>query len=299
MDPEIPTQRLQFQKPGAMSNSRVKALFLFLVASYNGSLSEEESFRFKLESRHLNLPAPTPPSDQNVHHTAVFAAKTRVTKQHGDKSSTAGRKKKGLKRGFEEIDDEEGYENFPGIMQELEAANLEDAFSSAGVSKPRPKTSNKGKSLRIESPPPVIPKATGRDPRETPSATTAPDKPVKRPRPRPKSALDAGVDELSHPLFVPGDESTSHLWIEVRKLSNISLERMLILYLKMKDYLETWAGNMTYAEEQSRTMPFRDVLGSKPDIQLPGGLYSSFSILQLWNAYQTQPSSEVCHFLSM
>lgn len=77
MDPDIPTQRLQFQKPGAMTDSRVKALFLFLVASYNGTQPEEESFRFKLESCHLNLPVPTPPSNPDIHHAAAFAAKTR------------------------------------------------------------------------------------------------------------------------------------------------------------------------------------------------------------------------------
>lgn len=56
---------------------------------------------------------------------------------------------------------------------------------------------------------------------------------------------------------------------------------------------------MTYAEEQSRTMPFKDVLGSKPDIQLPGGLYSSLSILQIWHAYQKETSSQVHGFISM
>lgn len=161
-----------------------------------------------------------------------------MTKRHGDKSSAADRKRKRPNKDSDETDDEEGYENFAGIMQEVDAANLEDALSSIGVSKPKPKTSKKGKSLCINSPPPAIPEAPGNDGEEALSTATAPDKPLKRPRPRPRSALNVEVDQLSHPHFIPGDESTAHLWTNVSKLSVIYLRRTLIPFVRRRIILK-------------------------------------------------------------
>ncbi|KAG8939672.1 hypothetical protein FRC04_006079 [Tulasnella sp. 424] len=276
MDPDIPGQRLQFQKPGAMTDSRVKALFFFLIESYNGKLSEEERFRFRLESRHSNLPAPAPPPDPNVHHAAAVAARTNLTKRRQEKLPTDSRKRKRDKTDFDESG-EEDLEDLAEIMQEADVADLEDALNTGGA--PKPKMSGKRRPLRIESPPPTSSNSTKPPfvparptPQESQPITSAPDRPVKRTRPRTKSVPDIGTDELSHPLFIPGDERVAHLWAE--------------------DRLDVWGRNMTYAEEQSRTMPFRDISGTKPDIELPGGLYSSFSILQLWSAYQGEQNGE-------
>lgn len=300
MDPDIPGQRLQFQKPGAMTDSRVRALFFFLIESYNGKLSEEERFRFRLESRHSNLPTPAPPPDPNVHHAAVVAARTNLTKRRQEKVSTDSRKRKRDKTDFDESG-EEDHEDLAEIMQEADAADLEDALNTGGA--PKRKTSGKRQPLRIESPPPTSSNSTKPPlvparptPQEAQPITSAPDRPVKRTRPRPKSAPDIGTDELSHLLFIPGDERVAHLWAEVCDCQIISPLRKLTLK-KTKDRLDVWGRNMTYAEEQSRTMPFRDISGTKPDIQLPGGLYSSFSILQLWSAYQGEQNGQVCTIL--
>ncbi|KIO24093.1 hypothetical protein M407DRAFT_26530 [Tulasnella calospora MUT 4182] len=290
MDPDNPAQRLQLQKPNAMSNARVKEFFKFLIASYDGTLQEPERFRFKLETRHLNIPAPVAPPDPTIHYAAANAAKTKLPKgkkadRNFEKKKAKARVKRKLAAGpvarDRELDDFEGSlwnDDFAddGRPYLQEAVNVPAASKSKPAEKP-----GKGKALRIESPPESPStsvdttriKPTRAAVSEPPQATLAKrGKSPPRPKARPKGVLDPGTDELRHPSFLPGDQLLAHLWI------------------KTKENLEQWGRRITHSEEQSRSMPFRGLSGERPDFVLPGGLYSAFSIIQLWGAYQAATS---------
>ncbi|KIO26170.1 hypothetical protein M407DRAFT_24503 [Tulasnella calospora MUT 4182] len=291
MDPDVPNQRLQLQKPSAMSETRVKVFFKFLISSYDGTLPEVDSFRFKLEYRHLNIPQPGAPADPHVHHAGAAIAKTKVPKRKRGESNT---KEKQPKRRRNEQDAEEGdyeeYEDYEGMMQDVNAAFLDDALALSAAVNGQAKGARKGKALRIESPPqspPNVRKASGpktSEPEKGRSVTISqpkltgdpPDKPAhrKRPKARPKSVIEVGTDELSHSELLPDDEETARAWMETKK------------------YLDVWGGNMSYCDEQSRKMPFKGLSGFKHSINLPAGLYSSVSILQLWSVFQTDSTGD-------
>ncbi|KAG8895214.1 hypothetical protein FRC01_012499, partial [Tulasnella sp. 417] len=275
MDPDVPGQRLQLQKPSAMTDARVKTFFKHLVSSYDGSLPEEQAFRFKLDSRYSNIPPPIAPADPTVHHAAAFAAKTSVPKQKKKDISLNKDKSKKRKKQPDDGFDEEDYGDF---MEELEDTFLDDNHAAM---KGWPKVTAR----RIDSPEPdVQPPPLEQDPVPNPHppktpAETQPDKPVVRPRPRPKSTpnatLESGTDILSHPLIFPNDEENARIWSET------------------KQYLERWADNIIHSKEQSNKMPFQGLSGSKLDVLPPGGLYSSLSILQLGCVCRTEPLDKV------
>ncbi|KIO17895.1 hypothetical protein M407DRAFT_32428 [Tulasnella calospora MUT 4182] len=293
MDPDNPGQHLQLQKPNAMSNNRVKAFFKFLIASYDGTLPEAERFRFKLETRHLNIPAPVAPPDPAVHYAAANAAKTKLPK--GKKAYRNFEKKKAKARGKKKVasaavardgerDDFEGSLWDDGFEDDdkpylQDASNVPAAFKSKQAVRPI-----KPKPLRIDSPPESPSKSvdTTQNRHTTTTVSEPPpamlvegNKPPPRRKPRPKGVLNAGTDELTHPSFVPGNQRLAHLWI------------------KTKEYLEQWGRRITHLEEQARSMPFRGLDGEQLGVELPGGLYSAFSIIQLWSAYQAGTSTNV------
>ncbi|KIO23560.1 hypothetical protein M407DRAFT_26937 [Tulasnella calospora MUT 4182] len=297
MDPDFQGQRLQFQKPAAMTDTRIKVFFEFLVNSYNGTLPEEECFRFKHEARHLNLPAPVPPSDPNVHHAAAAAAKTAVPKRKkdGTQGTKHGTRPKKLKKSEGDTDDV--YHDIDGLMLELDASYLDEAQELTNGAKTRRTATNgaktqhtaprKGKSTRFVSPtpPPEEPEAEVPTPLPPaiknvaiplapPSSAEGPLAPSQSSNSQTKFTPESDTDELSHPLFRPGYEDTFGEWAST------------------KTYLERWAENMTFSEHQARTMPFTGLSGNKPDVELPSGLHSVLCILQLWIAYQEEPLGE-------
>lgn len=120
LDPDIPSQRLQLQKPAAITYPRLKALFKFLVASYDGTLPEHECFRFRLESRHSNIPTPVAPADPNVHHAGAAAVKTKLPKRKHENPEPKQRKSKRARE--EEEETAEGFddENHNTMMLDLD-----------------------------------------------------------------------------------------------------------------------------------------------------------------------------------
>ncbi|KAG8925065.1 hypothetical protein FRC01_010729 [Tulasnella sp. 417] len=281
MDPDAPGQRLQIQRPSAMTDTRVRAFFQFLVSSYDGSLPEDKSFRFKLDARYMNIPTPTVPDDPNVHHAGVSAAKTKIPKRVREGGEKKGKKTNRSKSRTNDHGKDGEYENYEGMMMEVDAAVLDDALRPSN-------SSRKGKSLRIESPP-QSPRTIGKPPLRTSADVTngepapnsqlpdgPPDKPVRRPRPRTKikDQIELGTDELSHPLLLPDDAESAEIWLET------------------KETLDIWGKNMTHSGKEDRKVPFISGLGIKLSVDPPAALYSSLSVLQLWNVFQGDNSEE-------
>ncbi|KIO28289.1 hypothetical protein M407DRAFT_22498 [Tulasnella calospora MUT 4182] len=289
MDPDVPGQRLQIQRPTAMSNTRIKAFFHFLVSSYDGSLPEHESFRFRLDSRYLNIPNPTAPANPEIHHAGAAAAKTKIPKHKRTGVQAKGKKTKQTSKKRDEVGDEGDYYNYEGLMQDADEAYFDDAVATfAGVAA-QPKTSRKGKPLRIESPPQspgqtirpsflpsvdLVDRESSRSVSGSKSLEGPPDKPVHRRKPRtklkPKFEIQLGTDELWHPLILPDDAESAKSWMEA------------------KQYLDSWGSNMTHCGERARKVPFVGRSEIKPSVDLPAALYSSVSILQLWTAFQRE-----------
>ncbi|KAG9041628.1 hypothetical protein FS837_011947 [Tulasnella sp. UAMH 9824] len=284
MDPDVPGQRLQIQRPTAMTPPRVKALFNFLVSSYNGSLPEHESFRFKLDSRYSNIPAPIAPSNPEVHHAGAAAAKTRIPKRGRGDAEPKGKKSKKLKVMSDEVLAQGDDDNYESIPNDDYTASVDDAVvMSPGVEGPS-HSSRKRKAVMIESPPqssekpvksslPASAEMEKSHPNQDPQSLDGlPDRPVSRARPRPKNgpkfAIEFGTDELSHPLLLPSESESTTVWTEA------------------KEYLDLWGKNMNHCDRKMRNIPFVGLSGVKPHVDLPPALYSSLSILQLWNVFQ-------------
>ncbi|KAG9042437.1 hypothetical protein FS837_010885, partial [Tulasnella sp. UAMH 9824] len=285
IDPDVPGQRLQLQKPAAMTFPRLKAFFKFLVASYDGTLSDHECFRFRLQSRHSNIPTPVAPVDPNVHHAGVAAAKTKLPKRTCDNTKPRQRKAKRAREEEEETFEDLNSENYDGLMEELDEAFLQDALTGKDPWNPL----GQGKAVRVQTPlqssttsrtPHTMPYSELKESRPTtnfkPVAVSAPDRPTckPRPRPKPKSAIEIGTDTLSHPLLFPTDEGAAETWKEV------------------KQYLDIWGANMTHLDEQYRKIPFVGLSGIKPGLDLPAAIYSSICIMQLWSVFQPDAESE-------
>ncbi|KAG8923184.1 hypothetical protein FRC01_013099 [Tulasnella sp. 417] len=282
MDPDVQGQRLQLQKPAAMTDTRVKALFDFLVSSYNGTLPEEQAFRFKHEARHLNLPAPVPPSDPTIHHAAVAAAKTAIPKRKKDDSQAAKDVNRPKKVRKPEEDADDGYHDIEGLMLELEESYTDDAQELTSGAKTQRKEPKKGRSTRFlsPSPPPEEPNAPSpsRQDASLPMAASSSEaEPLIRPRTLSSQSNVTPTNhavELSHAQFRPG-HAISGEWAST------------------KAFLERWGENITFSDHEARTMPFSGLPGNhKPDVQPPNGLHSVLCILQLWIAYQGEPSEE-------
>ncbi|KAG9034908.1 hypothetical protein FS837_002102 [Tulasnella sp. UAMH 9824] len=221
MDPDIQGQRLQLQKPAAMSDVRVKAFFEFLINSYDGTLPEEQCFRFKHEARHLNLPAPVPPSDPNIHHAAAAAAKTILTKQkRGLQAPKHGTRPKVKKA--DDVNDE--YQDLPGLMQELDESYQDDAQELTKGAKNQRTAPKKGRSTHFISPSPPLEEPFADKP--TPAPTTQKASPLVAlplssnkhlPRSNPSSsqgkpAPQCDMIDLSHHQFRPGYGDMSGEW---------------------------------------------------------------------------------------
>lgn len=311
MDPDVPGQRLQIQRPTAMTNTRIKAFFHFLVSSYDGSLPEQESFRFRLDSRYLNIPNPTAPANPEIHHAGAAAAKTKVPKYKRAGVEAKGKKTKQSSKKRDEAGDgvgdgvgDGGYHNYEGLMQDADEAYFDDtAAESARVAVQR-KTSRKGKALRIESPPPssdktirpsVLPSVDHDSSRPVAGSSLerTPDKPAPRLRPRTKlkkSEIPLGTDELWHPLILPDDAESAESWMEVcqHHLFDTFAAFHAFLNLQVKDYLDLWGSNMIHCNKQACTVPFVGLSGIKPSVDLLAAFYSSVSIIQLWSAFQRE-----------
>ncbi|KAG8941494.1 hypothetical protein FRC00_012349, partial [Tulasnella sp. 408] len=148
IDPDMPGQRLQLQKPAAMTYPRLKAFFKFLVASYDGTLPDHECFRFRLQSRHSNLLTPVAPADPNVHHAGAAAAKTKLPKHTRDNTEPRQRKAKRAREEEEETFEDLNAENYDGVMQDVDEAFLQDALTGKDPWNPP----DQGRALRIQNP---------------------------------------------------------------------------------------------------------------------------------------------------
>ncbi|KAG8931881.1 hypothetical protein FRC01_000650 [Tulasnella sp. 417] len=274
MDPEYPNQRLQLQRPSSMSEIRVKTLFKFLIESYNGDLPADQAFRWKHESRHLQVPSPAVPEDPSVHHAAAAAAKTKV--RSGRRAVTEPKARKGQqvkKAALETCPEDEDFQDWPGLMEDNDAALLNQALGR-GVDKPSASNSRKSRKLQIDTPPESDSSTTDELPQQPP-ATEGVSKQrdqsqsdTSRPKPRPMSILNSGSDELVHKRFVPGSVEDSAVWAKLRAT------------------LAEWGQKMIRSAEEVRTMPYLGMSGVRHDVRVPNGLHAAFSILQLWNAYQ-------------
>ncbi|KAG8927972.1 hypothetical protein FRC01_006642 [Tulasnella sp. 417] len=277
MDPDHPNQRLQLQKPSAMSDARVRTFFKFLIESYNGDLSKDNAFCFKHESRHLHLPSPTAPDDPSIHHAAAVAAKTKVPLRKGGAAASNGRKGRQVKKLPEIPSEDEEVLDLPGL-EENDAALLDDALGR-DVEHFAPSRARKSHKLLIETPPDSTASTTEQVSEQLPASQVTSMQPgdsqtdAGRPRPRPMSVLKPGTDELTHPRFMPGMAKDPSAWS------------------KMKAILCEWGTNMSYLNERSRAMPYLGIAGLREDVQLPSGLHAAFSIIQLWTAYQA-PSND-------
>ncbi|KIO27519.1 hypothetical protein M407DRAFT_23208 [Tulasnella calospora MUT 4182] len=258
MDPDHPSQRLPLQRPSTMSDLRTKALFTFLVNSYNGTLGENERFKFKHESRHLDLPSPGTPDDPSVHYAAAVAAKTKVPDRKRSAGSSKEAKGRRAKAVVEPPQEDDGYGDLPGLMVEDAAATLDQALKNSSA----PKKSRKRSALRIESPPP--------DAGERSDSKAS----AVRSWPKPGTILEPDTDELSHPQFVLGKVSDAGLWA------------------KTKERLAEFGSKIQFLDSKSRTLPFLGLLVTRPDLQLPTGLSAVLSVLQMWDAYQAPSDPE-------
>lgn len=229
-DPDVPGQRLQLQKPAAMTFPRLKAFFKFLIASYDGTLPDHECFRFRLESRHSNIPTPVAPTDPNVHHAGVAAAKTKLPKRTRDNSEPKERRSKRAREEEDETFDDFDNQNY----DDLDDVFLQDALTGKDPWRPlgQGKTPLQG-STKSQTPQ-TMPSSGLKGSRSGTSFNSvpanAPDKPTRktRPRPKPKSVIDVGTDSLSHPLLFPTDEGTVMTWNEVRPCIHVLLSRITL-----------------------------------------------------------------------
>lgn len=294
-DPDVHGQRLQLQKPSAMSDPRIKALFTFLINSYNGVLPVDQRFRLKHESRHLNLPSPAAPEDPTIHYAASIAAKTKILHSHKQRAGGSNNAKGGRGKVVIEMPPEDDeYQDLPGLVVEEDAAVLDQALGIGNGKLSAPKRLKSSK-LRIESPPP---KANDDNDRST--ATERPSIPpaetttgATRSCPRPKTVLDPANDELSHKRFIPGTMVNSAVWSKVCVPNAQAGGLHSCIVIQTKSNLDQWGENMRFVENQARTMPFLGLSGDRPDLQLPSGLNAAFSILQMWHAYQLPVSPPV------
>lgn len=221
MDPDHPSQRLQLQKPSAMSDLRIKALFTFLLNSYNGVLPTHQSFCLKHEARHLHIPSPAVPDDPSVHYAAAVAAKTKVpARQRTNPAPKEGRGKRS-KGALEPPSEDDEFQDLAGLCVEEDAAALDQALDLTSGKPSGPRT-RKSVKLRVESPPPAFDEATelGTEQVSTEELSSAHSvtegTQLPKPRPRPKSILNPATDELSHDRFIPGAVSDATLWSQVR-----------------------------------------------------------------------------------
>ncbi|KAG8925798.1 hypothetical protein FRC01_009688 [Tulasnella sp. 417] len=269
MDPDVPGQRLQLQKPAAMTFARLRTFFKFLVASYDGSLPDHECFRFRFTTPAKQLRRRNSPSTRE-----------RQASRSRKKTKRARKEQEEIIEGFDNDD-------YEATLHDIDETIFEDALTLPTTGKGQPKTLLKGRALRVVSPPQSSDKT--HPPRIMPSSglkgnhpsasknsvtTEAPDKPRPRPRPRPKSAIAGGTDKLSHPLLLPTDGETVKIWKET------------------KQYLDLWGENMTHVDEEFRKMPYLGLSGVKPSIDLPAAIYSSISIIQLWTVFQADGTDE-------
>lgn len=273
IDPDVPRQRLQIQRPTAMTPPRVKALFDFLVSSYNGSLSEKESFRFKLDARYSNIPAPIAPTDPEVHHAGAAAAKTRIPKRGRGDTEPKRKKSKKLKAMSDEALAQGDYDNYESIPHDDDPAFVDDPVVMSPAVEGPSHPSRKRKPLMIESPSQSLEKPSkasvpssgekeqnhvARGP-HLPEA--APDRPVARTRPRPRNgpkfAIEFGTDELSHPLLLPSDSEYAVVWKEVSHT----------------DYLMTFC---TFAHDSPSGQGIPRPVGEKHDPQRPEKAHCTF-----------------------
>lgn len=145
-DPLVRGKPLEIAKPSFMPNVRFNVLWKFLLDSYNGSLPSEKRFMFKVEALHQNMPAPLPPGDEAVHHTAINSAKTApLNKAAANSAFKRGRKRKSIP--LPSSDDE--VFDAAGIAEDEDAALL--SLALADPARGRRKRSTRS-IRRVESP---------------------------------------------------------------------------------------------------------------------------------------------------
>ncbi|KIO16515.1 carbohydrate-binding module family 1 protein, partial [Tulasnella calospora MUT 4182] len=124
MDPLVEGKTLEIQRPTAMEDPRFDAWWKFMVQSYDGTLTDEQCFMFRVEAVHQNIPAPPAPAEASAHQAAINASKTIPMKKVPAKGGPKKGRKAIKESAFAEADD---FLDAAGIAEDEDAGMLEMA----------------------------------------------------------------------------------------------------------------------------------------------------------------------------